>query len=328
MKKIYLKVTAGCAALILIMGILTGCGNGSVVSSAAEIKAIMLLSSADTFREALASEAAKAAQEQGIQLDIVVGDGTSDSQVAAIQESVAQGYNMILCNPADTETALQLEIAAEDVPIVFFNSCPEEDMLKKGKYVYVGSNEQDAGDYQAEYVLNALADKEELNVIIIEGEKSHSATYGRTTAVKNTLKASGRTINYVFVDYADWSPEKAADMFDIFLKTGKDVDCVFCNNDDMALGVIQACKENGIDPSSLLITGVDATAGGCQAIEAGEMCFTVAQSAAGQGKACVEAVIALATGQDLTTVEYATEDGLYVYVPFEKVTAENVADYK
>lgn len=328
MKKIYRNITAGVLALVMVMGMITGCGGKNTVGSAGNIKAIMMLSSADTFRETLAAEALKAAEKEGIQLEVVIGDGTSDTQVKTIQDAVAEGYNMILCNPADTATALQLEIAAGDVPIVFFNSCPEKDLLKEGKYVYVGSNEQDAGNYQVEYVLNALPDKEELNVMIIQGEKGHSATYGRTTAVKNALKASGKKINYVFMDYADWSQEMAADMFEIFLKTGKSVDCVLSNNDDMALGVIDACKENGIDPASILILGVDATAGGCQAIEAGEMSFTVAQSASGQGKACIDAVKALAAGQSLTTVEYATEDGLYVYVPFEKVTADNVANYK
>ena len=58
------------------------------------------------------------------------------------------------------------------------------------------------------------------------------------------------------------------------------------------------------------------------------MSFTVCQSAPGQGRACVEAAKALVSGEDMSKVEYATEDGLYVYVPFEPVTAQNVADYK
>lgn len=320
------------AAFILMSAmmvcLLAGCGKSGTGGSAGNIRALMILSSADTFREMIAQEAQNAAKEQGMELVLEIGDGTSDTQVKTIEEGVKEGYDVILCNPADTATVLQLEIAAEDTPIVFFNSCPDESLLEEGKYVYVGSNEQEAGNFQAEYVLDKLADKEELNVMILEGERGHSATYGRTTAVKNALKASGKKINYIFVDYADWSVEKARNMFDIALKTGRTVDCVLSNNDDMALGVIESCKANGIDPSSILILGVDATEGGCEAIENGEMSFTVCQSAPGQGRACVDAAKALVTGQDLARVEYAMDNGLYVYVPFEPVTAENVADYK
>ena len=324
-----MKKTAVFLILAMIACFLAGCKGGSAGGeSHGEIRALMILSSADTFREMIAQEAANAANEQGIQLDLLVGDGTSDTQVKHIEEGVAQGYDVILCNPADTAMALQLEIAAGDVPMVYFNSCPDEKLLEKGKYVYVGSNEQDAGTFQAEYVLDKLASKEELNVMILEGERGHSATYGRTKAVKNVLNASGKKINYIFMDYADWSVEKAKNMFDIVLKTGRKVDCVLSNNDDMALGVIESCKEHDIDPSSLLILGVDATEGGCQAIENKEMSFTVCQSAPGQGRACVNAAKALVNGQDLTEVEYAMDNGLYVYDPFEHETAENVANYK
>ncbi len=324
-----MKKTAVFFLLVMMTCFLAGCKGGSAGrEGGGDIKALMILSSADTFREMIAKEAVNAAKEQGIQMDLVVGDGTSDTQVKHIEEGVAQGYDVILCNPADTAMALQLEIAAGDVPMVFFNSCPDEKLLKKGKYVYVGSNEEDAGTFQAEYVLDKLASKEELNVMILEGERGHSATYGRTKAVKNVLNASGKKINYIFVDYADWSVDKAKNMFDIVLKTGRTVDCVLSNNDDMALGVIESCKEHKIDPSSILILGVDATEGGCQAIENKEMSFTVCQSAPGQGRACVDAVKALVNGEDLSKVEHAMDNGLYVYVPFEPVTAQTVEQYK
>ena len=164
-------------------------------------------------------------------------------------------------------------------------------------------------------------------MVLLKGEKAHSATNGRTKGVKQTLENSGMTINYVFEDYADWDQALAKHLFEIFLRTGSPVDCVLCENDSMALGVIEACKEAGIDLTALPVLGVDATADGCAAIKNKEMAFTVCQSGSGQGEAAVKAAIRFARGESADSLEGVSEDGKYVWVPFEKVDSTNVSQY-
>lgn len=96
----------------------------------------------------------------------------------------------------------------------------------------------------------------------------------------------------------------------------------------MALGIIDACKEENIDLDKLPVLGIDATANGCEAIENGDMAFTVYQSGKGQGTAAVEAAAHLANGESVGSMDGVTDDGKYVWVPFEKVDKSNVSDYK
>lgn len=320
-----------CFITILALGscLLAGCQNKKGSEETANgVKMYMTVSITDTFRQNLMDAAKAKAEEMGAELTTKDAEGSLENQIAQIEEAVKGGYDALLCNPVDADTTLQLQLAAGDLPIIFWNSCPDEEYLEADKYVFVGSNEEDAGKFQAEYILKKFADKDSINVAILEGQKLHPATLGRTNALKAALDDSGKQINYVFDDYADWNTELANQQFNLFLKTGQKADVVACNNDAMALGIIQSCEANNISFDDISIVGVDATTEGCEAIEAGKMEFTALQPAVGQGEYAVMAAARLAQGKSLDGMKYLNENGKYVWVPFEKVDNSNVADYK
>lgn len=315
-------------SLTLCVVLLSGCSNSSDSDSAKGVKMYMTVSSSDTFRQNLMDEAKKVAEEMGAEIKQVDAEGSLENQMAQIREAVSGGYDVILCNPVDVDTTLQLQVVAGDLPMVFWNSCPDEERLEGDKYVFAGSNESDAGQYQGEFILEKFSGQDTINIAIMEGQKLHPAAVGRTSALKAVLEDSGKTINYVYDDYADWDLDTSKAQFDVFLKTGQKVDVVACNNDNMALGVLQSCEEHGISPDEITIVGVDATDVGCAAIEEDKMAFTVYQSATGQGTYAVKAAARLAQGKSLDGLEYLSKDHKYVWVPFEKVDKSNVADYK
>ena len=329
-KNIFKKIISIVAVSIFTAMAIIGCGSGASSSSSGGGggKVLFIITDVnDTFRKTLADAVVSQASAQGVSLDMVETGGSLDTEIELISSAKSKGYSAIICRPADNSTALQLNVVAGDTPLIYINNQPADEHLTADKYIFVGSDENTVGVYQAEYVIKKLGTKS-MNVIIFEGERGHSATIGRTASVKETLKKNGIDANYVFVDYANWSDTEAAEKFNVFMKTGQTVDAVFCNNDTMALGTIQAMKDNGIDYTKVPVCGVDATADGCASIAAGEMAFTVLQNAEGQAGKAVEAAKVLGSGGSISSIEGASSDLKYIWVDFEPVDSSNVSKYQ
>lgn len=323
----FTKIISIAAVGLLTISTIAGCGSASNTSGSKGSKILFIMTDVnDTFRKTLSDAVMSAASSQGVSIDMVETGGSLDAEIDLLSSAKEKGYGAVILRPTDNSTALQLNVASS-VPIIYVNNQPSDEHLTGDKFIFVGSDEYQAGQYQAEFVAKKLG-KKSMDVIIFEGEKGHSGTIGRTSAVKQTLKSLGVTANYVFVDFANWSDTEAAEKFEVFLKTGQNVDAIFCNNDTMALGAIEAMKAHGLDYTAIPVAGVDATADGCASIAAGEMAFTVLQSAEGQASKAVEAAKVLSGGGNLSNIEGVSKDHKYIWVDFEPVDASNVSQYQ
>ena len=318
------KIFLTAMAAVLLTG---GCQsrNGSLNVSA---KIYYTAIESGDYYEGWAGQLKEQAESNGNSFEAGYAENSVETQVAQIKNALKEGSDVFLCGLVSPDIAAEAKAAAGDVPVVFINNAPPDSQLEKDRYIYVASDEFMAGQYQAEYILEKFSSKDEINVVILKGPKGASGTTGRTNGLKRTLKASGKKINYVFEDNAGWNEETAKELTSMFLKTGKKADCVAANNDDMAVGAVTAFEEAGVDTSSILFLGVDASAKGCEAISAGRMDFTVYQPTSAQIEAAIKAAGNLASGKGIDDIECATEDGKYILLPFEKVDASNIADYQ
>ncbi|MEM5780232.1 MAG: substrate-binding domain-containing protein, partial [Lawsonibacter sp.] len=99
---------------------------------------------------------------------------------------------------------------------------------------------------------------------------------------------------------------------------------VFANNDDMALGAIDAFHEKGAELP--LVVGVDATAPALEAVKSGELYGTVLNDAQGIAQAMLDLALALTKGEDpADTVDL--EDDHYIWLPYRLVTRENLGEF-
>lgn len=281
----------------------------------------------DAYRTTLANAIKAEAQAQDVILDIRYAGGSTDAQTDAVLAANREHFDAVIVFPVDPGDVLELEEAAGDMPIVFVNNKPSDDVLSRNHYMYVGSDEASAGEFQARFVWEKLGRPSKLTGLIFKGEPGHSGTMGRTAAVKGFFEQNSVDAEWVYEDYAHWSDTEAADKFTIFLNRDISFDAVFSNNDTMALGVVSVMKERGLDPQEIPVVGVDATVDGCRSIQEGGISFTVFQNGEGQGGNALRLAKQLAETGSADGFEGLDDNGVCVWVPFEPVDASNVDEY-
>jgi ABC-type sugar transport system substrate-binding protein len=267
----------------------------------------------DNFLTVLRNGMADYAKTQpGVTVQIEDAKNDVSKQLSQVQNFIANGVTAIIVNPVDTSaTAAITKTAAEaGVPLVYVNRLPA-DIDKFGpKAAFVGSDERDSGTLEAKEICKLLGGKG--SILVMEGELSNQAAVQRTADVHEVLKTpecSG--IKIIAEQTANWDRTQAQNLMTNWLSKGLQFDAVISNNDEMAIGGMQALKAAGIDTKKSIVGGVDATQDALASMKAGDLKVTVFQDAAGQGKGAVDTALALAAGKTVPKI---------VNVPFQLVT--------
>ncbi|NGO52070.1 sugar ABC transporter substrate-binding protein [Allomesorhizobium camelthorni] len=260
----------------------------------------------------------------GVTLQVEDAQNDVAKQQSQIQNFIAAGVDAIIVNPADTDaTTAMSKIAAEaGIPLVYVNREPVNVNELPEKQAFVASNEVESGTLETKEICRLLkeAGKTEANIVVMMGELSNQAARQRTQDIHDVIATPECSFMKIVEEQtANWSRTQGADLMTNWLSAGLQFDAVVANNDEMAIGAIQAMKAAGMDMKDVLVGGVDATQDALAAVAAGDLDVTVFQNAAGQGKGSVDAALKLAKGEAVETK---------VYIPFELVTPANLADYQ
>ena len=245
-------------------------------------------------------------------------------QLDQINNFIASGVSAIIVNPVDTSAtqAMSDAAAAANIPLVYVNRQPINVDTLPDNQAFVASNEVDSGTLETIALCDnwAAEGKTAVNVYVMQGELSNQAAVQRTADIYDVI-AAGKckvTVNVIDQQTANWSRDQAQTLMTNWLSTGAAFDGVIANNDEMAIGAIQAMKAAGIDMATVQVGGVDATQDALAAMGAGDLDVTVFQNAAAQGAGALDAATKLAAGE-------AVEQK--VWVAFELVTPANLANY-
>ncbi|MFZ0099143.1 MAG: sugar ABC transporter substrate-binding protein [Gemmobacter sp.] len=260
----------------------------------------------------------------GVTLQIEDAQNDVGKQLNQIQNFVASGVDAIIVNPVDTDATVAMSeaAAAAGIPLVYVNREPVNVDTLPEKQAFVASNELESGTLETQEVCRLLKEqgKTEAKAVVLMGELSNQAARMRTQDIKDVIATPECSfITIVEEQTANWSRTQGTDLMTNWLSAGVEFDAVIANNDEMAIGAIQALKAAGRAMDTVVVGGVDATADALAAMAAGDLDVTVFQNAAGQGQGAVDAALKIARGE-------AVEKK--VYVPFELVTPANLADYQ
>ena len=302
----------------------------------------------DTFMTNVRNNMQAQADALGIEIEMVDSQNKQPTQNEQVDTFITKGMTALAVNPVDRTAAGPLveKASAAGLPIVFLNREPEADVMQSyDKVWYVGAKAEESGTMSGEIIAdywNAnkdTADKNgdgKLQYIMITGEPGHQDATLRTEYSVKALTDAGIEVEEIGNDTAMWNKVQATDWMNAFI-TSKGIDtieAVLCNNDDMALGVIESLKANGYntgDASKFIpVVGVDATAAALEAMANGSLLGTVLNDAENQGIATTNIAAMAAAGQEITsdTVGYEITDGKYVWVPYVKITTENYQDFQ
>ena len=335
----------GCiiAALTLLLT-LSACRAGGESSPTLRI-GVALYQQEDTFIDTVARELQRVALEEeqarNVKINLYITDGkeSQTTQNEQVDRFLERGYDVICVNIVDrTAAAVIIDKAqAAGVPVIFFNREPVEEDLRRWKHAYyVGLPASDAGVLQGELVLDAWRSHEEaldrngdgvLQYVMLEGEPGHQDALLRTEYCISTLTGAGVATEKLASDAANWQRGQAAVRMRQWLREyGADIEVVFANNDDMALGAIDACTEAGLDKNTMpFIVGVDATPPALEALREGTLKGTVRNDATGLAENIMGLAVSLSAGGE-PSQNVTLTDGSYVWLQYEAVTAESLKD--
>lgn len=348
MKKIRMKTGQVILLAMSAAVVFSGCGGSGGLREEKQKSlkiGVSVYDQYDTFVAELVSYLQTYAKEKekewGITISLEIQNANNSQMVQNDQmdDFISDGFDIACINLVDrTDASTIIEKAkSSDVPVIFFNrELVKEDLERWEKLYYVGADAFESGQLQGNILVEeckknfSKIDKNGdgiLQYVMLEGEAGHNDSMVRSMYVINEITERGYLVKRLADEIANWNRDQAVTKMKQFLdKYGDEIEIVLANNDDMALGAIDALKAAGIsakDENWPTILGIDGTTVGLEAVEKGEMLGTVLNDYKGQARGILELAWALKNDTEVPE-EFELQEGKYIRLPYKAVTKENL----
>lgn len=328
---------------VLCLSFITACKEEVPPPRVPEIKiGVTTYRKEDTFIATVVSaleEVAKSAEKTEnvkIVVNIVDGKGNQVVQNEQIEKFIEQGCDVICVNLVDRTVAAAIidKAKAAKIPLVFYNREPvKEDLERWDKVYYVGAVAKESGLMQGELVAEAYRNNPQaldkngdgkLQYVMLEGEQGHQDSLLRTEYSIKAMVNAGITVDKLANDTANWHRSQATTKMKQWIEKYDDqIELVLSNNDDMALGAIDAYEAAKKMKQLPYMVGIDGTPLALLAMEEGTLKGTIKNDAQAQAQAMFDICYALSTGGDVRQNVTLRRDK-YVFIEYTPLpTLEN-----
>ncbi|MEY8536925.1 substrate-binding domain-containing protein [Lactococcus muris] len=250
-----------------------------------------------------------AAEKAGTEINVSDAQNDAAKQTNDVQNFISQNVDAILINPVDSDAIVPAIEAANNanIPVILM------DRGASGGEVLttVASDNVEAGKMAAEFIAKEAG--KNAKTLQLSGTPGASSTIDRGKGFDNAAKD---TLDVLSSQSANFDRATALNTTQNMLQANKDVQAIFAQNDEMALGAAQAVKAAGL--SDVIIVGIDGQPDAQEAIKEGRLTATVAQQPAKMGEIALQAAIDHFEGKD---VEKTTVSPIFL------VTKENVGEH-
>lgn len=335
---VLLSATIGSAVLVL-----SGCSGKSDQTEKTLRVGVITYTQDDPFINGLTDELkeqlkAMENKERRIIVSTKSGNDDQQEQNEKVEEMIDAGCDVLCINLVDRTAPSRIIRMArnEDIPVIFFNREPvREDLVQWEKLYYVGCDAEQSGIMQgeiaAEYInSHSEVDKNKdgkIQYVLLEGEAGHQDAISRTEYSVKTLMKNDVILEKLSYQLADWNRGQAENRMNrLISQYGKEIELVISNNDEMALGAVEAYRTVGYAREDWpVIFGIDGLEEALEAVKAGEMQGSILNDRVDQAKEMAKMAVELFEGEDFE--QESLKEGRYYFSEYQKVDGSNIDEY-
>ena len=335
---VVLATVTGSAVLVL-----SGCSGKSEQTEKTLRVGVITYSQDDPFINGLTEELKvqlKAMENKQRRIIVSTKSGNDDQQEQneKVEEMIDAGCDVLCINLVDRTAPSRIVRMArnEDIPVIFFNREPvREDLMQWEKLYYVGCDAEQSGIMQGEIAAEYInshpeVDKNQdgkIQYVLLEGEAGHQDAISRTEYSVKTLMKNDVILEKLSYQLADWNRGQAENRMNrLISQYGKEIELVISNNDEMALGAVEAYRTVGYAREDWpVIFGIDGLEDALKAVKAGEMQGSILNDRVDQAKEMAKMAVKLFEGEDFDQ-ENLKEDRYY-FSEYQKVDSSNIDEY-
>ncbi|TCZ80831.1 ribose ABC transporter substrate-binding protein RbsB [Paenibacillus albiflavus] len=273
------KFTSLLLATVMVMVLIAGCsttapgektstdGNEGTTTSSNKI-GLSVSTLNNPFFVSLKEGAEQKAKELGMELIVVDAQNDAAKQASDVEDLIQKKVGILLINPTDSDAVSSIIKSANkaQIPVITLDRS-----ANGGEVVsHIASDNAAGGEMAGQYMLELVG--KGANVVQLEGVPGSSAARERGAGFE---KAIGSDLNVVAKQTANFDRAQGLSVMENILQGNKNIKGVFAQNDEMALGALQAIKAAGL--KDIVVIGFDATSDAVAAVKNKEMSATVAQ---------------------------------------------------